>query len=160
MRQIGSRLILLVSVVVLIATSPDDKGRYSGELSFTPCFSDPLSLNLGSDNMSQEVGLTFENITEGDSLYYLSFDHTGTYSGQDTALLTISALDENGEIMEDQVIDMEFEVNLEQENIGVLDLNRSFLIEWDSSYEYSFDLVVTVKSIYDGLSEQCEVQWE
>ena len=163
MYQIASRCLLLISVFVLIATSPDLPLEQSPPVSSIVCVSEPLSLTLSPENPSHELGLAFENLAEDDSGYDLRFEHTGTYSGQGTAFLIISTLDENGEIMEDQVIETELEasggeVSLEQEYIGSLDLNRRFLIEWDSSFEYSFDLVVTVDSFLT--SEQCEVEWE
>ncbi len=168
MYRVSSKILLLASVCVLIATSPNEPlEAVPAPTMQTICVSEPLSLTLGPDNMSQELGLTFENLNE-DNDYNLTFEHTGIYSGQGAALLTISALDENGEIMEGEVIDTELrsyggEFNNEQEWIGVLDLNRDFLIEWNSSSEYSFDLAVTVTSLispYDSLPEQCEAQWE
>ena len=165
MHKIVSRVLLLVSVVVLIATSPDNPIESSHSELYATCTSEPLSLTLGPDNMSQELGLEVYNIFDVDSSYFLEFTFQGTYSGEENGVLTLSALDENGVIMEDQVISTELEPSEDEDtvvfgSIGQLELHRSLWIEWDSSDEYSFNLQVEVfprledESFYD-----CSVSW-
>lgn len=157
MPQIVSRVLLLVSVVVLIATSPD-KPVTTADYLPSLCSSDPLSLTLSPDNMSEELQLELANYSDLDMSYFLEFTILGSYSGEENAILTLSALDENGQIMEDHVISTELEPTEsgDTEEITLLgtltsqDLNEGqiglygFLIELDSSYEYSFDLAVLV----------------
>ena len=158
MYQLVSRCLLSFSIFVLIATSPADKGEYRSELSGSSCTSAPLSLTLGPDNMSEELQLELANYSDLDMSYFLEFTILGSYSGEENALLTLSALDENGQIIEDHVISTELEPTEsgDTEEITLLgsltsqDLNEGqiglygFLIELDSSYEYSFDLAVFV----------------
>lgn len=158
MYQIVSRVLLFVSVVVLIATSPNDELQSNLPDLYATCTSDPLSLTLGPDNLSEELQLELANYSDLDMSYFLEFTILGSYSGEENALLTLSALDENGQIIEDHVISTELEPTEsgDTEEITLLgsltsqDLNEGqiglygFLIELDSSYEYSFDLAVFV----------------
>ena len=155
MHQIVSRVLLLVSVVVLIATSPDDKPVTTADYLPSHCSSDPLSLTLSPDNMSQELELELYRFSEYEFTYILEFTILGPYSGEENAILTLSALDETGVVMEDQVISTELELSdggdtVESISMGTLTLNLiewddyDFLIELDSSYEYSFDLLVEI----------------
>ena len=138
MHKIVSRVLLLVSVVVLIATSPDHDPVTTADYLPSLCSSDPLSLTLSPDNMSQELELELYRFSTYEDTYFLEFTILGTYSGEENAILTLSALDEYGEVMENQVISTELEPSdggdtAESISLGTLTLN---LIEWDYYNNY------------------------